>query len=419
MGFHMGQFRTVDQVRTQRRVRNASFTMNSRPTLLFVHGTGVREAGYLSTLKLIEQNVQSRDWQISVKGCFWGTSQGARLNLQGASIPGYDDTRRSEPSAEDELIALWSILYTDPWYELRVLRNMPLSGPFPFGREPPSTLLDRSIRNFIPSQQLIDLLELANLRDFFDESRETLIRAPEFREAVATAPANPLEHRCAIARALIAHTLRAFEEARHLSVNGALRDTIVEQLTNDLHGFGLGVGTFLLRPVTGLALGMVTNMMMGDRGTISDRATPTAGDILRYLAQGESMRHFIRKSVSDIEGGPVIVLAHSLGGIMCADLLISQAIQEVSALVTLGSQAPLFYEIGALPSLGSGELLPEHFPQWVNIYDRRDLLSYVGATVFGGRVTDVEVKNGQPFPQSHSAYWSNPEVWTAIGQILP
>jgi len=29
-------------------------------------------------------------------------------------------------------------------------------------------------------------------------------------------------------------------------------------------------------------------------------------------------------------------------------------------------------------------------------------------------VRDERVDNGQPFPDSHSAYWTNTQVWTAI-----
>jgi len=42
-----------------------------------------------------------------------------------------------------------------------------------------------------------------------------------------------------------------------------------------------------------------------------------------------------------------------------------------------------------------------------------------GAPLFPGRVEDVEVDNGQPFPQSHSAYRANPKVWDAIVSRLP
>src|SRR5664279_3064416 len=51
---------------------------------------------------------------------------GARLLAGGASIPGYGDTGGAEPSEADQLLALWSVLYTDPWYELRLLRNLSL-----------------------------------------------------------------------------------------------------------------------------------------------------------------------------------------------------------------------------------------------------------------------------------------------------
>ena len=88
-------------------------------------------------------------------------------------------------------------------------------------------------------------------------------------------------------------------------------------------------------------------------------------------------------------------------------------------LVTVGSQAPFLYEIGALWSLTHDDPLPAHLPPWLNIYDTRDLLSYVGGRLFPGRVEDVEVNNGQPFPQSHSAYWTNPKVWDAIASRLP
>ena len=100
------------------------------------------------------------------------------------------------------------------------------------------------------------------------------------------------------------------------------------------------------------------------------------------------------------------------------DLLIEEPCEGVELLVTAGSQAPFLYEIGALQSLATGQPLPERFPRWLNLYDRRDFLSYVGEKVFPGRVRDVEVNNRQPFPESHSAYWTNPAVWDAIFREL-
>jgi hypothetical protein len=99
---------------------------------------------------------------------------------------------------------------------------------------------------------------------------------------------------------------------------------------------------------------------------------------------------------------------------MSVDLLVLQALPQVRLLMTVGSQAPFLYEIGALPSLRRGQPLPDHFPDWLNVYDLNDLLSFTGQGIFGDRVSDLRVESRQPFPTAHSAYWSNPAVWRAL-----
>jgi hypothetical protein len=60
-----------------------------------------------------------------------------------------------------------------------------------------------------------------------------------------------------------------------------------------------------------------------------------------------------------------------------------------------------------------------NFPTWLNIYDKHDFLSYVGSKLFPGQVIDVEVDSRQPFPYSHSAYWTNRATWDAIVSRMP
>jgi pimeloyl-ACP methyl ester carboxylesterase len=122
----------------------------------------------------------------------------------------------------------------------------------------------------------------------------------------------------------------------------------------------------------------------------------------------------VSAAIGDAGPEPVYLLAHSLGGIICADLLVREPVPGVAGLITVGSQTPFMYEIGAFPALSHPDPLPGHMPRWLNVYDRRDLLSYMGGGVFDGRVRDVGVDNGQPFPQSHSAYWTNPALWAAV-----
>ncbi|NEQ82339.1 MAG: hypothetical protein F6K26_19415, partial [Moorea sp. SIO2I5] len=114
-----------------------------------------------------------------------------------------------------------------------------------------------------------------------------------------------------------------------------------------------------------------------------------------------------------------VILAHSLGGIACVDLLVTQPMAQVTLLITVGSQAPFLYEINALYSLEFGQPLPDFFPEWLNIYDLRDFLSYIGANLFPNKVQDILVDSKQPFPQAHSAYWTNPATWKAIIPRLP
>jgi hypothetical protein len=110
-----------------------------------------------------------------------------------------------------------------------------------------------------------------------------------------------------------------------------------------------------------------------------------------------------------------IVFAHSLGGVAAVDWLATEK-RDVDCLITIGSQAPYFYELNALVSRSFGEGLPDYFPKkWLNFYDRADLLSYQGKDIFPGSIEDCEVDSGQPFPESHSAYLQNDEqVWKKI-----
>ena len=118
-----------------------------------------------------------------------------------------------------------------------------------------------------------------------------------------------------------------------------------------------------------------------------DGASPLCGDILLYQCRGEKVCDLIEKRIREVEP-PVILIAHSLGGVACIDLLIGTQLSDlVPLVVTVGSQAPYFYEINALRSLehSSSPALPQDFPKWVNVYDPRDFLSFVGADIFKGR----------------------------------
>ena len=94
-------------------------------TVIFVHGTGVREDAYRESFGKITAALDKLNG-VSVAPAYWGYL-GSQLHAGGASIPEYDATRALEDdqaaTATDQeySIELWAILYDDPLFELRVL----------------------------------------------------------------------------------------------------------------------------------------------------------------------------------------------------------------------------------------------------------------------------------------------------------
>lgn len=385
----------------------------SRATV-FVHGTGVRGAAYARSMHQVRRGLAGSEDNGALVGCFWGDLEGAGLNA-GASVPQYSAT--AGPDQVDRELAFWSVLYADPWYELRLLSDRTdTADSLPPGRADPAAVLLEQVGRFRPSEALRSELVQAQLAQRFDRALESLRNSPELADAAETADPDLLAHRQAVARALIAHTQADPDEDGPV-VDGATRDALVRHITTELDGYGRGVGDWTTRQVKGLASRALTRRLSRKRGLVTGAATPVAGDILRYQARGSGIRSAIRRSVLGTRSDEVTVLAHSLGGIASFDLLAMEPLPQVTRLITVGSQAPFLYEIGALVSLEPPAALPPHFPAWLNIYDPRDFLGFVGEALFPGRVTDIEVDNGQPFPQAHSSYWSNREVWRAIGAL--
>ena len=392
--------------------------------VLFVHGTGVRRAGVGGLVrggKAAAEQLGSHD---RGERLLLGGSEGAELKAHGASIPDYDETGGDDPSPAEENLALWAVLYTDPWYELRLLGDWPtVIDELAPDQVTPSAQLSGQVEDMVPSEELGRLLARYDLRPRFEAARAGLKAAPELDRAVDTATAASLnEHRKAMARALAAFMLVSAERSGVTPIDGDMREAIVAAVIGDLNGFAMGITAWLSRPFKGIAGSMITQRIARRRGALTDATSPAAGDIMRYQARGSRIRGYIRPTVADaVAGDPdpsATILAYSLGGIACVDMLIEEPCLGVSRVVTAGSQAPFLYEIDVLSSLSYGKPLPDHFPPWLNIYDDRDFLSYIGAGVFPDRVTDQQDDNGQPFPQAHTAYRYNDAVWQQIKDFL-
>ncbi|MET9736263.1 hypothetical protein ABZZ79_38270 [Streptomyces sp. NPDC006458] len=387
-------------------------------SVVFVHGTGVREKSYDQTFMAVRSALTGLLPGAETRGCFWGREAGAGLALDGASIPGYTGSRGGRRE-EDEDVAVWGVLYRDPGYELRLLGLRPAAVSEGRGQSPAQKLLEE-LSGYVPSPQVRGAFAEHGLGEALDRAVGAVAASPELRDAAATADEGGYEHRHAFARAVVATALAEAADDGADSLAGLQRDALLSVLGAELHSQGRTLGATVAKAAATPALLALTWHARRKRGRHSDHlVVPAVGDILRYQARGQSLRRLIKRTIEHTPGDAVTVIAHSLGGVACVDLMVEETIERVDQLITVGSQAPFFYETGALVSLEHPQRLPAHFPRrWLNIYDPRDLLSFRAAQAFPGVATDHEVDNRQPFPFAHSAYWSNSKVWDAVGTWL-
>ncbi|AXE89246.1 alpha/beta fold hydrolase [Streptomyces sp. Go-475] len=386
-------------------------------TVVFIHGTGVREPGFSKLAGRVAAGLTALRGGLRIVPYYWGGTHGATLAAGGVSLPaepGGTSRALTGPDGEEETAAAWAALYADPYAELALAAA---GTPQVTERAPGSLPPDQAVR-----------ARLAALAAQGDAPAAEL--GPGLARAAADLAAHPL---LAPAAAALAHDDLAALAARSLTARviaealdsdaplvpvGDSRDAVADRLAEALgappRGTERGVRSLVLR-VAGSA---ASRAVVRRRRALTEAAHPAAGDILRYLSRGEAARAGLRDLVRGLEP-PVTLVGHSLGGIIALDTLVSAPLPQVRLLVTAGSQGPFLYESGSLPSLEHPAPLPPHVPDWLNLYDRRDLLSYLGAGLFPGRVTDVPVDSRQPFPAAHSAYWTNPEVYRHIVERLP
>lgn len=385
-------------------------------SVIFVHGTGVRAKKFSETLTKIKGKLQGLAPDLDVRGAYWGDSHGVRLNLGGLSIPDYHRTHGGEKEdAEDVRLGHWAVLYLDPWYDLRLLRLAPDAT----ARDERAFLA--TVNGYRPRTQTAAALHDAGLDAYFDLALADLRRAPELRVAARTVDRAGVQHRAAVATALVAHALAAAERDGRVTPVGQVRDTLHSHVVGDLAAQDRGGEKSFKKVAVSLAAPIATWYGQQHRGAMSDGAAPLTGDILRYQVHGSGMREEIAAVVASAPGDAVTLIGHSLGGIACVELLADEAgpkgVGKVDQLITVGSQASHLYELDVLARLPfiRERKLPARFPErWLNVFDRRDFLSYPAQPVFGGRVQDLPVDNKQPFIESHSAYWDNDMMWRAI-----
>ncbi len=399
--------------------------------LLFIHGTMTRyDADYLRGFAQIREQIQARHPLLQVDKFPWGEYWGAEMNPRFLSIPGVEERTTplvlgASPDAAlpepDSKVAVWGMLYSDPYAELRLLNA---AQPVEAGEVEDLYATIQHLSTDPLPPDLADLLAQGGIASTFLRAIQGLLEL-NTEVALSAIPAPLVEdYRSALVRAIIADAMRlALADGGYprLFTDAGLRDYTAERLAQLLVGAEPVLGgmrdwlTFL--PATAL-----TEMLLHPwRTELTKAILAFLGDILTYQLRRVRIQQAIAEQIGTT---PTILLAHSLGGIACLDLLLSQPAmrQRVPLVITSGSQVAVMHEIGALGTLGVAQAeptrLPADFPPWLNLYDRSDMLGFQASTVFAGTIRDVAINSRQPFPHAHNAYWSNADLWEHVGTAI-
>lgn len=380
-------------------------------SILLVHGTGVRLPNYEKSFEIAEKTAHDCSLKRTILPCAWGDPLG--VEFKGHSLP---DTPAADDRKAEEDFAHWIWILDDPLLELSLLgipdEKDPKAGVLnPDGPSSGERDLEK-VRAYTPSLEFRELLRRSDLDDVWNPARDRILSDKVTERAFEASEHQPQEAFRAVARALVAQ-MHVEAVSRSRPAPSALhRDKLVQRLLVDWKQQVFGISDRFLKFVARAG----TRYVRDRRNALNAAAALPLGDVLLYQTHGAKIRSFIKGKIESCPA-PVTIVAHSLGGIACVDLLALCRIPEIEALVTLGSQSSFMHEIGSLSSLKAGEKLRENFPRWLNIFDRNDFLSFFASRIFPN-AKDFEVASGQPFPESHSAYFGNEVVWTRIRKFI-
>ncbi len=379
--------------------------------IIYIHGIGVRGDAYDAMFDVLDDRLAREIPEAKLHHCRWGDKFGARLMAEGRSVPDYAHLGTSvgtEP--DDNLAAQWQWLYADSFIELKFLSKLDANqAPHPPHLPASERQRFQRLSRWSPGNEVKSSLSAIRLTSCFQLALDELRSWPGLHLALRSESAIAAVGRALIARALVIGTQHGIP-APALKTITSIGRAVAEDIE----------GAHLSGPTSGWIMSKiaapVTTALQRRRALLMDHSVPLIGDILIYQAHADKIRARIKESMLAV-GKKHVILAHSLGGVAAVELLIDDkdARSCCCQIVTAGSQASFFYEIGALKTLPFGEKLPQNFPRWLNFYDRRDFLAFVGAEIFQPHdIRDIEITSGQPFPQSHSAYWSQDRFWERL-----
>ncbi len=155
------------------------------------------------------------------------------------------------------------------------------------------------------------------------------------------------------------------------------------------------------------------------------------GDIFAYQRNQAAIQQRLWTALAGhapgfgVEGKPVSVMAHSLGGVVAFDAATSGANRLwIDGFLTFGSQASFFEVLDPRAGLenystGNPIKLPQSIAHWTNLWEPLDVLAFAAGKVFvlhsglapNDQRTTHDLHSGL---MTHSSYWRSPELLQAL-----
>jgi hypothetical protein len=397
--------------------------------VIFVHGVNVREeeSGYKARLLLTEKFLKKHLADVEIKDKtlaaftprfpYWG-NLATQFAWGMASLPSKEIDSLGAPGVEDDfrpLIAEFQEQLPD------------VQGA---QKEPFLTLARKSF------QHAVTLISALMLREAKDSDAERVAEFVFSLQAYAEANPNPLwlastTTDAQLLNKLVTETSSATvaEDVQALggfdfilnplaTVASRFKAALSEAATTILDRTGDFTSTKLLawgrRPLNGI-LGQFFGDVFAYFDTRGDINAP--GPIPRRIL--ESIDQAIAESPVD---DPLIIIGHSLGGVIAFDLLsYFRPNIEVDLFVTVGSQVSHFEEMKRFkvsdPAIPSPQQklarTPANIRHWINVIDEVDIFSYACEKIFD-RVSDFHYDTETYVIKAHGAYFEQDRFYRRL-----
>ncbi len=177
----------------------------------------------------------------------------------------------------------------------------------------------------------------------------------------------------------------------------------------------------------------------GFRDEVNPMVGRFLGDVFIYLKsgpirdkiRGKVIQSIVKANARRSDDEPLLVVGHSMGGVIAVDLLSDPSIAElngieVDLLATVGSQ-PSHFEEYKLLSISDGNIgankpvnlapKPTRVKLWWNVFDPIDPLAFRCENIFDG-VNDFQFSSSVGLIDAHTAYFKRPKFFERMRNRL-